>query len=473
MTGIRRVLSYYQPTMPWHLTYLLQATDYSYSQFLLRIKQLPDLSRIRYRGSLKITGKVAILLPAAYLTYMVLVAQAVLFFLEGSYLLAIVSLLLVPLEVALLLDALAFIGGLILDEMRKPQLFTAQQKFKAHQGQRIAVLGSFGKTTMKELLKTVLSSEMNVEATPGNQNVPISHARWAQRSVTGDEDILILEYGESEKGDIAKLATLSQPTHAVVTGVAPNHLEGFETIEALEGELATIQEFVPQGKLWCNEQASGVVSKLTNVKLYGQKQAGDWKITRKTVSLDGTSFVMKNDTVTIKIRSRLLGRHQIGPLAAVGAMAFDLGMQPSVIEEAMQRTAPFEHRMQPRLVHGAWVIDDTYNGNIEGVRAGLAFLEEISANKKHYVTPGLVEQGSETEAVHVEIGRLIASAEPDKVTLMRNSVTDAILRGLREGNFRHEVEIEEDPLHFYEHIEHQLAAGDVVLMQNDWPDKYV
>jgi UDP-N-acetylmuramyl pentapeptide synthase len=128
--------------------------------------------------------------------------------------------------------------------------------------------------------------------------------------------------------------------------------------------------------------------------------------------------------------------------------------------------------MYPRATHGAWIIDDTYNGNIDGMRAGLALLDELPAKRKIYVTPGLVDQGVETESVHVELGKLIAQSNPDRVVLMKNSVTDFISKGMEKEGYKGEVRIEQDPLNFYLNIEHFVAAGDLVLMQNDWTDNY-
>jgi len=133
---------------------------------------------------------------------------------------------------------------------------------------------------------------------------------------------------------------------------------------------------------------------------------------------------------------------------------------------------PFEHRMQAYGLSGGWVIDDTYNGNIEGIRAGTELLSDLSAKRKIYVTPGLVDQGKEKKAVHLELGRLIAGAEPDVVILMKNSVTAFIVEGLEFANFKGVTKIEENPLQFYNNLGEFIAAGDVVLMQNDWPDNY-
>lgn len=127
--------------------------------------------------------------------------------------------------------------------------------------------------------------------------------------------------------------------------------------------------------------------------------------------------------------------------------------------------------MQPRQLHGAWIIDDTYNGNSEGVKAGLKLLGQLDANRRVYVTPGLVEQGDKTKEVHVKIGREIGEVA-DVVVLMQNSVTDYISDGLREVQYAGRLLVVDDPLNFYTHLDQFVAVGDVVLMQNDWTDNY-
>ena len=147
-------------------------------------------------------------------------------------------------------------------------------------------------------------------------------------------------------------------------------------------------------------------------------------------------------------------------------------MTPKQVEAGLAKTQPFEHRMQPYQLGGAWIIDDTYNGNLEGVRAGTELLASLEAKRKFYVTPGLVDQGGEKERVHIEVGELIAVAKPDIVVLMKNTVTAFIEQGLIKGGFNGELRIEPEPLEFYKNLEHFVAAGDVILMQNDWTDNY-
>ncbi len=74
--------------------------------------------------------------------------------------------------------------------------------------------------------------------------------------------------------------------------------------------------------------------------------------------------------------------------------------------------------------------------------------------------------------MHHEIGRLIAAAKPDQVVLMKNSVTDYIQEGLQKAKYPGEILVHDKPLEFYKNLPHMIAAGDVVLMQNDWTDNY-
>jgi len=181
---------------------------------------------------------------------------------------------------------------------------------------------------------------------------------------------------------------------------------------------------------------------------------------------------MSNGKTTLKLASKLVGRHHIGALVLVASLALELGLSEDQVINGISNTKPYEHRMQPYQLNGATIIDDTYNGNIEGIKAGTELLSELDAKKKFYVTPGLVDQGKETKSVHEKMGELIAKSDADTVVLMKNSVTHFIETGLKKGVYDKKVIIEKNPLKFYKNLDQFVASGDVVLMQNDWPDQY-
>lgn len=466
------MLSYYSPNSLVTYVYMLQAVEYDAGKFLKWLTHRPNLRYVMKRGKLVQTRKAQALIAAAALLFLLnyLVGFWLLINLELA--LAVAVVLFQPLITAVILAACVWASGLILNQVRRPLLGQARERLQQHKAIKVAVLGSYGKTTMKEILATVLGRAKTVKATPGNMNVPISHARWVTNEVEGSEDVLIFEYGEGQPGDIARMAELTVPDYAVVTGLAPNHLDKYPSLDAVAKDLAAISQFVKAAKLYVHDDGTGLVKELPGAVAYSLGQVGDWRISNIKVGYQGTKFTMSKKDVKLTLVSRLVGRHQVGVLAAAADLALQLGLTAKEVVAGIAQTRPFEHRMQARELHGAWIIDDTYNGNLEGIRAGLQLMQELPAKRKIYVTPGLVDQGQETEPVHREIGRLIAAAKPDKVVLMQNSVTDFIRGELQAAGYSGELSIETDPLHFYSNIEHTVAAGDLVVLQNDWTDNY-
>jgi UDP-N-acetylmuramoyl-tripeptide--D-alanyl-D-alanine ligase len=318
----------------------------------------------------------------------------------------------------------------------------------------------------------VLSEGRKVAATPANMNVAISHARFA-RTLEGDEDVLILEYGEGKPGDISRFAELTHPTDAVVTGLAPAHLDKYKTLAAAGLDIFSVRHYVMTGHVYVNRDSPATHDFMSKDMLaYDAKEALGWSISGIKISSDGTAFTMKQGKHKLRLQSGLLGRHQVGPLAFAAAFGLRLGMTDKQVEAGVAKVVPFEHRMQPYAMNGATIIDDTYNGNLEGVRAGTALLHELPAKRKMYVTPGLVDQGRDAARIHVQLGELIAAAKPDTVVLMLNSVTEYIEAGLESGGYKGDVRVVTDPLQFYNNLKFFVAAGDLVLMQNDWTDNY-
>ena len=468
---MKAFLSFYHIKLPVYLVYMLQQVEYNPHKFLKWITTFPNLKRVRHRKSVVWTFKARILF-AIIVFFWIFYALLTVFYLLIAPVTGLMSLFLLPFLVILVTYIIVLFGWLYVEEPRRRKKIKESRKiFDKHPGVKIAILGSYGKTSMKELLKTVLSETRTVAATPGNQNVPISHATWAKK-LSGTEDVLLIEYGEYAKGSIKELAKLSKPTHAVITGLAPNHLDQYKDLDAVAKDLLSITSFVENKKVFVSDTKPLNTYDIHETTKYSSSKVLSWDISDIKVTIDGTEFVMKHKKKHIHVKSGLLGRHQVAPLAFVAALADDLGLSIPKIESGLAKTVPYEHRMQPRLQHGAWIIDDTYNGSLEGIRAGLELLKELPAKRKVYVTPGLVDQGIETKRVHREMGELIAAANPDRVVLMKNSATPQIIEGLEKGEYRGDLHIEADPLAYYTNLEQVIAAGDLVMLQNDWTDNY-
>lgn len=477
---IRSLFSLYSWRLPTVLVYMLQNTEYQAGPYLKWFWHTAHFERVMYRRTLDRTRAARLLLLALRLGVVAEIAAGLLLVyawqqhgVTGGLAFGIALLAAYPVVWAHLVVVPLVVGRwLVVRPRQRRAIRSSRSIFAGFKGAKIAVAGSYGKTSMKELLLTVLGEGKKVAATPANKNVSESHAAFA-RKLRDDEEILIIEYGEGQPGDVQRFADITKPTHAIITGIAPAHLDKYKTLARAAQDIFSVGESVPPEHVYINGESPDALQFVQpGQQLYSEKHALGWKISGVRVNLDGTRFTMQKGKEKLALQSDLLGRHQVGPLALAAALAREFGLTAKQITTAVAQTKPFEHRMQPYQLGGAWIIDDTYNGNIEGVRVGTQLLKELPAKRRIYVTPGLVDQGGDTAKIHETMGRLIALAQPDMVVLMEHSVTPFIQKGLEAGDFRGELLLETDPLNFYTNLKLFVATGDVVLMQNDWPDNY-
>lgn len=480
MNVLRGLASLFSPTYPKTIVYMLQSTEYQAAPYLNWFWRVNNFNTVMQRRSLDKTKAANLLLHALRLGIVLQIALGAVLIYRGQVYDAtgftafgVGVIAAYPVVWAHLLIVPLVLGRTFIARPAEARLIKqSEQIFAHHPGIKIAVAGSYGKTTMKELLATVLSEGLVVAATPANKNVSSSHAYFAKK-LTGDEEVLIVEYGEGAPGDVARFARITHPTHAVITGLAPAHLDKYKTLAAAGEDILSVANYLEGNQVYVNGESPELEPLIKDqYQPFGAHGALGWKVKDLQVSLHQTSFTLQKGKRTLALTSGLIGRHHVGFLAFVSALALSFGLTEQQVSGGISKTKPFEHRMQPYPLNGGWVIDDTYNGNLEGLRAGAGLLAELKATRKIYVTPGLVEQGDESERVHIEAGRLIADANPDVVVLMKNSVTNYIKQGLEDGAFQGELRIEENPLDFYTNLSHFVASGDIVLMQNDWTDNY-
>ena len=477
---MKALLSFYRPQYATVLVYMLQNVEYRPGPYLAWFWRTQNFNAVMKRRRLERTGPARLLLTALrvgmFLQAAVGISLIVLWLwlgLPAGWQLGLGLLLSYPIVWAHLVTIPLAIGDILIVRPRQRKAISSSEKiFADHSGLRIAVLGSYGKTTMKELLCTVLGESKKVAATPGNKNVSVSHAQYAH-GLDGDEDVLVIEYGEGKPGDVRRFARHTHPTHAVITGFAPAHLDRYRNLNNIAKDLFSVGEFVDAERVYVTTEAEGIAGYIgKGMQGFNGSGALGWTVSEVVVNADSTAFILAKSKRKLHLTSGLIGRHNVGPLAFVAAFALELGLSDQEVTAGIAKTVPFEHRMQPRQVHGAILIDDTYNGNLQGVRVGTALLGELKSRRKWYVSPGLVDQGIQADAIHRQMGELIAAAKPDIVVLMANSAQPHIARGLADSDFGGELRIEHDPLRFYTDLPHFVAAGDLVLMQNDWTDNY-
>ena len=282
-------------------------------------------------------------------------------------------------------------------------------------GRVVAVTGSNGKTTTKEMIAAILAEAGSVAATRGNLNndIGLPLTLLAAR----EQDYLVLEMGANHPGEIAGLSAIAHPDLALITNAGRAHLEGFGSLEGVArakgeiiGGLSPRGTFVlnaddPRASLW-RELATG--RKLLS---FGRAAAADVRLDalQQPLGLNGSGFqcryLIHTPRGPLDLQLSLAGEHNMLNALAAVAVAETLGVAHACIHTALAGLQPIAGRMQPRAGYaGSVLIDDSYNANPESVGAALAVLGELPGHR-WLVLGDLSELGADAAALHGEIGR--------------------------------------------------------------------
>jgi len=456
---------------------MFQAVEYSVRDYLLWLQRVTDFNTVEKRKSLVKTSKAQFLLISGWCLFLLLwiLAFSLLFMTTGilKYLWFILAIIILP----YIFSYLLILPLWLIKAAQKPIEYfiirRAKKILSQHKALKIAIAGSYGKTTMREILKTVLSAKKKTAAPPGSYNTPLGISTFISE-LKGDEEILIFELGEYYPGDIMKLCRFVKPDIGVITGVNEAHLQKFKTLEKTAQTIFELSDWLGEKILYLNAE-DAIVKKYakTNSVFYSREGAGLNKVQRASADISGLDFTVQSARGELRLKSSLLGLHQIGPILVAIDMAIGLDMDIAEIERVVLAIKPFEHRLEPKTdSNGVITLDDSYNGNPSGVKVIIEFLAGLKNHRRWYVSPGLVEMGSRSKEVHIDIGRQLALAGIEKVVLMRNSVTPFIAEGLEQNAYQGEIVWFDDPLKAYEALPHMTLRGDIVVLQNDWPDQY-
>jgi len=370
-----------------------------------------------------------------------------------------------------------------LDYILKQRIISkAKQKIKNFPDLKIiGITGSYGKTTMKETVATILSQKYKVLASAENKNTPLGISRLILDKLDESVNILIIEMGAYQRGDIKNLCDITKPNVAILTGINESHLERFGSIaNTISAKFEIVANSTTDVEIILNVDDSLVMKNyqqhVSNKKVSfysaSNNQPAKYKISNQNFFTDGSGISFDLDGFN-NLKVSLLGEYILGTIMAVVIIAEKLGLTKDEIKAGINKIKPIEHRLQ--LIKGSndiLVIDDSYNGNPAGAQAAIKTLAKFKNKRKIYVTPGLVEAGDKIKELHYNIGKQL-SGVADKVILIKNSVTAYIKDGLVENNFKEENIIFFDSAQEAHNSMGKITkAGDVVLFQNDWPDCY-
>jgi len=287
-------------------------------------------------------------------------------------------------------------------------------------GKLVAVTGSSGKTTVKEMLAAILGTIAPVLATSGNLNnhigVPLTLLRLAT-----EHRFAVIEMGTSGPGEIAYLTGIARPDIALVNNVMPAHMAGLGSEAAIADEKGEIYRNLPADgtavlnldQPWVGQWQSRLPC--SNRLTYSMVQAdADFRATAISADHEGCcGFVLQTPQGSVPVQLGLPGRHNVANALAAAACAFAAGAKPAQIAEGLQRVRAVKGRMQYRRgIGGARIIDDTYNANPGSMRAAIDALA-LLPQPRFLVLGDMAELGADEQRLHSEVGAYAASSGID------------------------------------------------------------
>lgn len=304
-----------------------------------------------------------------------------------------------PVPVILVQDTLRAMGDLAADWRLRLE------------GSLVAVTGSSGKTTTKEMLAAILEQTGAGLKTEGNFNnligVPLTlfklqpeEHRWA-----------VIEMGMSARGEIARLAEIARPRIGIITNIGPAHLEvlqGIEGVARAKGELFAALPVGGTAIVNADDARTRELPVANGVRrlLFGESEAAQVRAREIRIHGPEAAFTLCLDGEEILVRLRVPGRHNVLNALAAAAAAHALGIAPALIARGLGRYRPIAGRLNlANLPGGALLIDDSYNANPLSVKAALATLDELPGGGRRIAVLGdMLELGQEAARLHREIG---------------------------------------------------------------------
>lgn len=283
-------------------------------------------------------------------------------------------------------------------------------------GKTIGLTGSAGKTTTKEMIAAILAQHGSPLVTAGNLNnhlgVPITLLR-----LSPENDSAVIEMGASAVNEIRYLTGLAKPDVALVTNVAPAHLEGFGTIENVAKGKREIFEGLPDNGTaiinldneWTASWNEDLASRF-HVLTYSMCRAADISASRIVQSADGVSFDLHIANTVLPINLSFLGEHNVGNALAAAACCMALGVSPEDIASGLRLAKPYKGRLQSkRGMNDCLVIDDSYNANPASMRMAIDALM-AREGKKILVLGDMGELGADASELHAGVGAYAKAA---------------------------------------------------------------
>lgn len=342
----------------------------------------------------------------------------------------------------------------------------------------VGITGSYGKTSTKEFLFTILQEKFRVLKTPEHRNSEIGISQTILNDLKEDHQIFICEMGAYNKGGVKLLAEIAQPQIAILTGANEQHLALFGSMENLlsaEGGGELVETLPENGTVIINGYSEKLKTQIPRLR---QTYSGQVKLKKfivagedmraANVRVEKENIYFEVDGVQFQVS--VCGGHNVQNLSVAIAAARELGMGLKEIAEACEKITQDMGAMKLRKgINGLNIINATYSANPDGVIAALEYLK-LWEGKKVIVMPCLIELGMASEQVHKKIGQKIGEV-CDLAIIVTKDKFQAIKEGMAQG--KAEVVYSENPQAIFEKVRPFTVSDNVLLLEGRIPQQII
>jgi UDP-N-acetylmuramoyl-tripeptide--D-alanyl-D-alanine ligase len=347
-----------------------------------------------------------------------------------------------------------------------------RQKFKIP---AVAITGSSGKTTVKELVAHVLSGHFNILKNKGTENNLIGVPKTIFQ-LNASHQVLVIEMGTNQPGEIERLASIISPQIGMITQIGHSHLEGLKSLEGVKAEKLKLLTHLERGGILI---LNGQDPYLADVKSGTQrtlrvgfsKEGLDLKAEQIWCHEKGTSFYVDKFAYEPTLEralfeTQLIGRHNVVNCLFAILAGSVLGVDFPLIQKGISTFKPVPGRLTLKKIDGIQFIDDSYNSNPGSFKAAVEILKEFKIrDRKGIVCGDMLELGSKSEEMHREIGALMAELLFDFIIaagpMSKYLVDEALKKGFDPTRIHHV----DDSAAAGKLLREMATAGDLVLVK--------
>jgi len=339
----------------------------------------------------------------------------------------------------------------------------ARRAREAWTGDVVAVTGSAGKTTTKDVIASMLGTGIPTTKSEGNLNnhvgAPLSILRLDQTARVG-----VIEIGMNHAGEIRELAGIARPNVGIVTNVGYAHIEFFESMDGIAAAKRELIEALPASGTAVLNADDPRVATFTHsgrTVFFGQSEKADVRAEDVEYSMDGVRFRVGSTN----FESALIGRHAVSNILAGIAVAGLYGIDPKRLQEAVGKLQPGKMRGEHFHHRGVLVYNDCYNSNPDAVRVMLDVLRDTPARRRIAVLGEMLELGRWAEPLHRDIGQYAAEQGIDVLVGIRGAACCTLDAATRAGLRAGAAFFYEDPAEAGRLVRKLAQPGDAILFK--------